>query len=195
MYIWAINCIKFGYCFYFINSTWASQSIRCKQYGLFLGTQEKSSRRSLINGYNLSPLSDLGWAARWGSSNTCSTRWTRGTPAEQRRHQMYTSAESRQRRRRTEIQSHSPTALRYDACGVRARWASPYSCDAPPTSCCIETAPKRRSFCQPIRVLVLTYMQCPLQTCMPNGKTLWNFMQTCRYSCKAKHYRYINKQD
>lgn len=169
MYTWATNC-SFGGCFYFVNRMWASQSMRWRQSGLFLGTQRKSSRTGFVSCCSPSPLSDLGWAVRWGLLNTCSTRWTRGRLAEQRRCQMCTSAESRRRRRRTEIRSHSPTVLRGAAGGAKARWASPYCCDAPPTSCCIETEPRRRSFCPPTRVLVLTCMQCPLQTCMSKGK-------------------------
>lgn len=134
------------------------------------GYTKKSSRTGFVSCCSLSPLSDLGWAVQWGLLNTCSRRWTRGRLAEQRQHQMYASAESRQRRRKTEIQSHSPTALRDDAGGGKARWASPYCCDAPPTSCCIETVPRTQSFCQPTLVLVLTCMQYPLQTCMPKWR-------------------------
>ena len=159
MYTWAINCILFGYCFHVVNSVLASQPVRCRQSGFFLGTPRKVSCGSL------SPLSDLGWAVRWGLLNTCSTRWTPGRPAERRRCRMCASAGSPRRRRKTEIRSHSPTAPRDDAGAVTARWASPCSCDAPPTSCCTGTTPRRQSFCRPTRVLVLTCTRCPLQTC------------------------------
>lgn len=145
--------------------------MRCRQFWSLFGLhRRKSSLTGFVNCCSLSPLSDLGWAVQWGLSNTCSTRWTQGRLAEQRRCQTYTSAESWQRRRKTETRSRSPT-VSPDAAGVgKAQWASPYCCDAPPTSCCIGTVPRRRSFCRPTRVLALTCMQCPLQTCMPNGK-------------------------
>lgn len=168
MYTWAINCIPFCYCFYVVNSMLTSQSVRCRQSGFFLGTQRKSSRTGCVSCCSLSPLSDLGWAVQWGLLNTCSTHWTPGRLAERRRYQMCASAESRQRRRKREIQSHSPTVLPDDEGAVTARWASPCSCDAPPTSCCIGTVPRRQSFCRPTHVLVLTCKRCPLQTC--NGK-------------------------
>lgn len=156
--------------FIFVNSVWASQSVRCRQSGLFPGAYRKSSRTGFVSCCSLSPLSDLGWAIQWGLLNTCSTRWTLGRQAERRQCRMCTSAESRQRRRKTETQSHSPTIFRGVAGGAKARWASPCCCGALPMSCCIETVPRRQSSCQPIHVLVLTCMRCPLQTCITNRR-------------------------
>lgn len=146
---------------------WSSQLQRCRRSGLPLDAKRKSSKTGFVSCCSPSPLSDQGWAVRWGPLNTYSTRWTRGTRAEQRQCQTCTSAESRRRRRRTEIRSRSPATPRGAAGGATAQWVSPYCCDAPPTSCCSETVPRRRSSCQPTRVLAQTCKQCPLRTCMP----------------------------
>lgn len=61
---------------------------------------------------------------------------------------------------------------------MKTQWPSPYCCDAPPRSCCIETVPRMQSFCRPTHVSVLTCMQCPLQTCIPNGKKIIIFKST-----------------
>lgn len=108
------------------------------------------------------------WAAPWGRSGIGSTRWTQGRPAGRRWCRTCTSAESRRRRSKTETQSRSPTARRDAAGGAKDLWASLYCCDALPTSCYIEPGPRRRRFCQPTHVLVLTCKQYPRQTSEKN---------------------------
>lgn len=62
MCTWAIIGIQFCCCSYFVNSMSASQSVRCRQSGLFPGAHRKSGRTGFVSCCSLSPLSDLGWA-------------------------------------------------------------------------------------------------------------------------------------